>query len=130
MYFGSRWCFGHRFQSLIEFLGLTTLIITDIDSVALIAPAADDDTDEEDIEEFEVPADAEEGIAEQTQNDAQAPATESAAPNKKYGKACLPKEPDAATSNQTLIKWLPGKLTIEDLRHALDEDKTHDLELW
>lgn len=119
--------FGHRFQSLIEFLGLTTLIITDIDSVALIAPAADDDTDEEDIEEFEVPADAEEGIAEQTQNDAQAPATESAAPNKKYGKACLPKEPDAATSNQTLIKWLPGKLTIEDLRHALDEDKTHDL---
>ena len=32
--------FGHRFQSLIEFLGLTTLIITDIDSVALVSPSA------------------------------------------------------------------------------------------
>lgn len=50
MYFGSWWCFRHRFQSLIEFLGLTTLIITDIDSVSLIAAS-----DDEDVEEFEIP---------------------------------------------------------------------------
>ncbi|MDP5143829.1 ATP-dependent endonuclease [Rheinheimera baltica] len=120
--------FGHRFQSLIKFLGLTTLIITDIDSVALVAQAADDDDDE--VEEFEVPADAEDDAAGQAQGNVQEPAIEPMvpAPKKKYGKACLPSEPGAATSNQTLIKWLPGKLTIEDLRNASEADKTHVLE--
>ncbi|HCK4324629.1 TPA: ATP-dependent endonuclease [Pseudomonas aeruginosa] len=138
--------FGHRFQSLIEFLGLTTLIITDIDSVALVAPAADDAVDaadvDDEIEEFEVPASVEEGIeggiegavagdvGGEAQDEEQDPAAEplAPAPKKKYGKACLPQEPDAATSNQTLIKWLPGMLTIEDLRNASDADKTHELE--
>ncbi|MFU7356605.1 ATP-dependent nuclease, partial [Pseudomonas aeruginosa] len=138
--------FGHRFQSLIEFLGLTTLIITDIDSVALVAPAADDAVDaadvDDEIEEFEVPANVEEGIeggiegavagdvGGEAQDEEQDPAAEplAPAPKKKYGKACLPQEPDAATSNQTLIKWLPGMLTIEDLRNASDADKTHELE--
>lgn len=120
--------FGHRFQSLIEFLGLTTLIITDIDSVALVAQAADDD---DEVEEFEVPADADgDDAAEQAPHHVQDPALEPMllAPKKKYGKACLPSEPEAATSNQTLIKWLPGKLTIEDLRNASSADKTHVLE--
>lgn len=122
--------FGHRFQSLIEFLGLTTLIVTDIDSVALVVPEADDAVDDEEVEEFEVPADEEEGIAVQTQDDGQNPVGEPvAAPlKKKYGKACLPNAPGAATSNQTLIKWLPGKLTIEDLPNASETDKTHELE--
>ncbi len=122
--------FGHRFQSLIEFLGLTTLIITDIDSVALVVPAANDAVNDEEVEEFEVPADAEENVAVQAQDDAQDPVGElvAAAPKKKYGKACLPYEPGAATSNQTLIKWLPAKLTIEDLRNASEADKTHELE--
>ena len=121
--------FGHRFQSLIEFLGLTTLIVTDIDSVALVVPEADDAVDDEEVEDFEVPADEEEGIAMQTQDNGQNPAGESmAAPlKKKYGKACLPNEPGAATSNQTLIKWLPSKLTIEDLRNASVAEKTHEL---
>jgi predicted ATP-dependent endonuclease of OLD family len=109
--------FGHRFQSLIEFLGLTTLIITDIDSVALVAPADGEAADDEEVEEFEVPVDAENPVGEPM-----APAP------KKYGKACLPSEPGAATSNQTLIKWLPGKLTIEELRDASDAAKTHVLE--
>lgn len=122
--------FGHRFQSLIEFLGLTTLIITDIDSVALVAQAADDAMDDEEVEEFEVPADAEDDAAGQARDNVQDPVREPMvpAPKKKYGKACLPSEPDAATSNQTLIKWLPGKLTIEDLRNATEADKTHVLE--
>ncbi|MBL0575418.1 AAA family ATPase [Aeromonas hydrophila] len=116
--------FGHRFQSLIEFLGLTTLIITDIDSVSLVVPEADSEIDdEEDVEEFEVPADldtaAEEGADLLTD--------ETSTP-KKYGKACLPSEPGAATSNQTLIKWLPGKRTIEDLRNADDASKTFERE--
>lgn len=122
--------FGHRFQSLIEFLGLTTLIVTDIDSVALVPPEADDPVDDEEVEEFEVPADEGEGTALQAQDDGQDPVGEPVAVllKKKYGKACLPNEPGAATSNQTLIKWLPGKLTIEDLRNASEADKTHELE--
>lgn len=122
--------FGHRFQSLIEFLGLTTLIITDIDSVALVAPAAGAAIDDEEVEEFEVPADEEEDVVMQVQDDGQTPAGEPVASllKRKYGKACLPNEPNAATSNQTLIKWLPGKLTIEDLRNASEADKTHRLE--
>ncbi|MFA5983800.1 MAG: ATP-dependent endonuclease [Methylococcaceae bacterium] len=123
--------FGHRFQSLIEFLGLTTLIVTDIDSVALVDPAAGGAVDDdEEVEEFEVPADAEEGVAVPAQGDEQDSVGDTAAPapKKKYGKACLPNEPDAATSNQTLIKWLPGKLTIEDLHNASEADKTHELE--
>ena len=122
--------FGHRFQSLIEFLGLTTLIVTDIDSVALVPPEVDDPVDDEEVEEFEVPADEREGAALQAQDDGQDLVGEPVAVQlkKKYGKACLPYEPGAATSNQTLIKWLPGKLTIEDLRNASEADKTHELE--
>jgi predicted ATP-dependent endonuclease of OLD family len=122
--------FGHRFQSLIEFLGLTTLIITDIDSVALVVPEAGDAVDDEELEEFEVPADEEQDIAVQAQGNRQNPVGEPliAPLKKKYGKACLPNKLGAATSNQTLIKWLPGKLTIEDLRKASEVDKTHELE--
>ncbi|MCW6589959.1 ATP-dependent nuclease [Yersinia ruckeri] len=121
--------FGHRFQSLIEFLGLTTLIITDIDSVALKAQAVDD-AEEEELEEFEVPADAEDDAAGQAQDNGQYPGGEPMVPasKKKYGKACLPSTQGAATSNQTLIKWLPGKLTIEDLRNASETEKTHVFE--
>lgn len=120
--------FGHRFQSLIEFLGLTTLIITDIDSVAFI-PMGTDALDDKDVEEFEVLASMEEDVAMSAQGHAQESDGELVAPKskKKYGKACLPSEPDAATSNQTLIKWLPGKLTIEDLRNASESEKTHVL---
>jgi predicted ATP-dependent endonuclease of OLD family len=121
--------FGHRFQSLIEFLGLTTLIITDIDSVALLSSEPDDALDDEDVEEFEVPAEAEGNAEIHVQANGQHTVGESLiAPKKKYGKACLPGEPEAATSNQTLIKWLPGKLTIAELRNASEMDKTHVLE--
>lgn len=120
--------FGHRFQSLIEFLGLTTLIVTDIDSVALVAAKAEDD--DEEIEEFEVPAVGGANIAVQAPDDKQnlVDGQEETPLKKKYGKACLPNEPGAATSNQTLIKWLPGMLTIEDLRNAAEADKIHELQ--
>ncbi|MBX9332663.1 ATP-dependent endonuclease [Serratia marcescens] len=122
--------FGHRFQSLIEFLGLTTLIITDIDSVALKAQAIEGAEEDEELEEFDIPTDAEDDPADLAQGNEQDPDGESMvpAPKKKYGKACLPSTPNAATSNQTLIKWLPGKLTIEELRNASEADKTHVFE--
>lgn len=117
--------FGHRFQSLIEFLGLTTLIITDIDSVSLIVAAAEgqqpaEEEADDEVEEFEVPNDE---VA-----DAGADAPPPPATKKKYGTACVPSEPGAATSNQTLIKWLPQKLSIDELQQATDVDKTHEMD--
>ncbi len=93
--------FGHRFRSLIEFRGITALIVTDIDSViGNPAPAIEG--------ESEVPAEEEDG--------------EEAVAN--VGKACMVNTPDAVTSNQTLIQWLPGKKTIVDLLAATPEERT------
>jgi predicted ATP-dependent endonuclease of OLD family len=100
--------FGHRFKSLIEFLGLVALVITDLDSVKLVTDAEEDE-DESTV--FEVP-NAEAGKP----------------PVKKSGKACLPTEPDALTSNQTLIQWLPQKQTVEELLAATDAEKLHEAE--
>ena len=121
--------FGHRFRSLIRFLGLTTLIITDIDSVALVSQVTDADKEADEIEEFEKSDDPDDAGVVQTR-DEQGPVGERVMPEpkKKYGKACLPNRPDAVTSNQTLIKWLPGMLTIKDLRDASEADKTEELE--
>lgn len=95
--------FGHRFKSLIEFLGLIALVITDLDSVELIT-LTDDNEDE--YTEFELPN------------------TEVGQPPViKSGEACLPSQPDALSSNQTLIKWLPKKHTVADLIAATDTDK-------
>ncbi|MFW1838558.1 ATP-dependent endonuclease [Acinetobacter gyllenbergii] len=122
--------FGHRFQSLIEFLGLTTLIVTDIDSVALVVPESVTEDDDEEVEEFEVPVDGIVGVTVKAQNNGQNPVggREGTHSQRKYGKACLPSELGAATSNQTLIKWLPGKLTIDDLHNASEQEKIHELE--
>jgi len=148
--------FGHRFQSLIEFLGLTTLIITDIDSVSLIAPQNEgqqpSEVDDDEIEEFEVPSDEVADIDSENEGQQPSDATNSEieeievlgdevadggadaeaqtapAMKKKYGKACVPSEAGAATSNQTLIKWLPRKHSIDELQTATDDDKTHDMD--
>jgi predicted ATP-dependent endonuclease of OLD family len=95
--------FGHRFRSLIEFLGLIALVITDLDSVEPATTAA---LDEDEVTEFEVPS-AEEGQ----------PSV------KKSGTACLPSVPNALTSNQTLIQWLPKKQTIAELLAATAAEK-------
>jgi hypothetical protein len=102
--------FGHRFKELIEFLGITTLIVTDIDSVTEApAPGADLDDEEEDVE-FEIPA-----------------ADGAAGPQKRYGKTCLPAKVGAVTSNQTLIQWLPRVRTIAGLLSADDATKVEEL---
>ncbi|MEE5037707.1 ATP-dependent endonuclease [Pseudomonas alliivorans] len=93
--------FGHRFKELIEFLGITTLIITDIDSVTDAAAPSPDVDDEDEEVEFEIPSDEPE-----------------APPVKRYGKTCLPGVAGAVTSNQTLIQWLPRMRAIEDLLAA------------
>ena len=97
--------FGHRFRSLIEFLGITTLIITDIDSVGVAATPSP------------------EQALQATNGDPDGdPDDEDANTGKK--KACMAHEPGAATSNQTLIQWIPGRRTISELLAATDEDRT------
>lgn len=98
--------FGHRFKSLIQFLGLVALIITDIDSVTLVANAAEDDN-EDDSTEFDVPGEG--------------PGVE---PQQRRGKACVADTPGAVTSNQTLIQWLPKKQTVAELLLASAAEKT------
>lgn len=95
--------FGHLFRTLIEFLGITTLVITDLDSViSRDAKAEGKNFDTENLaEEFE---DDEEhsGAA---------------------GSTCTPETPDAETSNQMLVQWLPGKKRIDELLALRIADK-------
>jgi predicted ATP-dependent endonuclease of OLD family len=81
--------FGHRFKTLIDFLGITTLIITDIDSVI-------ENTDEETEADSKSVNDRED----------------------RNGIACSVDEPNAVTSNQALIQWLPAIRGIRDLLQA------------
>jgi len=91
--------YGYRFRELIEFLGLTALVITDLDSV-LPSPAAT----------TQVPIDAD-----PDEDDDAAPAP---------GSACLVSTPDAVTANQTLIQWLPSKTIVADLLAATEAERT------
>ncbi|EJT05013.1 ATP-dependent endonuclease [Rhizobium sp. CCGE 510] len=118
--------FGHRFKSLIEFLGITTLIITDIDSVLPGAPPEIEPEDDIAGQEGEPqpavaenPAEAEAAaiVAEEEE-----PEDENEEPGP--GTACLVSIDGAVTSNQTLIKWLPGKTLIADLLAADASDCT------
>ena len=100
--------FAHRFRSLIEFLGLVALVITDLDSVKLVADA--EENEDEDTE-FEIP-----------NAEAVRP------PVRKSGKACLPSEAEALTSNQTLIQWLPKRQRVAELLAATDAEKMYQVE--
>ncbi len=120
--------FGHKFKSLIEFLGIVTLIITDVDSVTLLPADHEGDDDDDDELEVEVEAPEAEAIDHEALlgGDAPpAPAGEAAdsAPARRYGKKCLPGVAGAVTSNQTLVKWLPAKQSIDDLFAATEREK-------
>ena len=91
--------FGHRFRTLIEYLGITTLIVTDIDSVH--GPGGDGDNLDGDDEPDEMEDDGE--VA---------------------GRACMVDREGAVTSNQTLVQWLPGRRSIADLLAATPEERT------
>lgn len=92
--------YAYRFKRLIEFLGLPTLVITDLDSVLVKA-----DSNEEEADEIEI------DVTEETEQQ----------PKYLIGKACRPNKDGAITSNQTLVKWLPQKSTIRELLDAPEE---------
>jgi predicted ATP-dependent endonuclease of OLD family len=89
--------FAHKFRQLIEFLGLTCLVITDLDSV--YGPK-DDESPEQDKQ-----------VTEQNENDED--------DSTSNGKACLSTVSGAVTSNEMLKTWLPELTAVEDLL-ALD----------
>jgi hypothetical protein len=99
--------FGYRFRSLIEFLGITTLIVTDIDSV-LGKPELDAE------EPGEQPIHA---ITEDTNDEAEGDMEDGEA-GRRAGTACMVREPGAVSCNQTLIQWLPKRTRIDDLLAA------------
>jgi predicted ATP-dependent endonuclease of OLD family len=100
--------FAHRFKRLIEFLGLTTLIITDIDSVH---PSTESSDSAEDIDGNRL--DDSSGSDEDEQSIAK--------------KSCMVGTPGAVTSNRTLIDWLPGKSSVTELLAATDTERTDSL---
>lgn len=113
--------FAHRFQELIEFIGLTTLVITDLDSVLVKGekePTAADgeaaDEEEDELKPFEV-----------DEEDINAPGTTKK--TKKRGSTCHAHTEGAVTSNQTLISWIPKKRSIEELWAVDKEDKVIEL---
>ncbi|MEJ1161178.1 ATP-dependent nuclease [Prosthecomicrobium sp. N25] len=109
--------FAFRFRRLIEFLGLPTLIITDLDSVypvpsklegedavkAADAAESSDDEDEEDEPDAKQEADG--------------------SPKPRPRSKCPATTPGAVTANQTLRQWLPGKTSVEDLLAAEIEER-------
>lgn len=91
--------YAHLFRTLIEFLGITTLVVTDLDSVN---GPADEDED----------------------GDAEAVEAEDGADEVAAGSTCTPETPDAVTSNQMLAQWLPGRNRIDELLGADAAAKT------
>lgn len=91
--------FAHKFEKLLAFLGLVSLVVTDLDSVQ--APSTDQtDTDEADTEDAD------------TGGDAQAKAS------------CPVHTAGAMTSNQTLKQWIPKASSIADLLSKDAQSKT------
>ena len=91
--------YAHLFRTLIEFLGITTLIVTDLDSVR--GPAAGQENEDAEAVDGD---DGEDGAA--------------------AGSTCTPETPDAVTSNQMLAQWLPGRNRIDELLDAEAAAKT------
>ena len=91
--------YAHLFRTLIEFLGITTLVVTDLDSVT--GPANEGDGDDAE------PLGANDEAGEVT-----------------VGSTCTPETLDAVTSNQMLAQWLPGSQRIDELLAADAAAKT------
>ena len=92
--------FAHTLRPLIEFLGITTLIVTDLDSVHFL-PITNSGYDDDEVDE------PRKGV------------------NGRVAKrACRPEIPNAETSNQMLIQWLPGRTRIDELLALTEKHKT------
>ncbi|OOW77268.1 ATP-dependent endonuclease [Xanthomonas campestris pv. vitiswoodrowii] len=115
--------FAHRFQELINFVGLTTLVVTDLDSVkvksddekaAAQTAGVGDTVDDDDLKPFELEDD-----------DATQPSGKKK--SKQRGSTCHAHVEGAVTANQTLISWIPKKRSVAELWEVTAEQKTLSL---
>lgn len=113
--------FGYRFKELVEFLGITTLIITDLDSVYGLQPPNDEDVAPPDREAPVVEGAAEGDAA--SDEDIDEDEDEAPVAAETPGKSCIAGHPGAVTSNQTLLQWLPRCSTVAALWDATDAHK-------
>ncbi|WP_297486708.1 ATP-dependent endonuclease [Ferrovum sp.] len=107
--------FAFRFRKLIEFLGLPTLIVTDLDSVYPASPKKKDEAAaEEDTDAAEEVEDEDDDGSGQDVGSEKKPKPKS---------KCPANTPGAITANQTLTQWLPGKLLVNELLAATTSDR-------
>jgi predicted ATP-dependent endonuclease of OLD family len=104
--------FAYRFRELIEFLGLPTLIVTDLDSVYPPPPKK-----EKEAAVDGATSGAAENAEEEEEDDDGGQDVEGEK-KPKPGSKCPAGTPGAITANQTLRQWLPGKLLIDELLAA------------
>lgn len=90
--------FAYRFKALLEFLGITALVITDLDSVepkkAAVAGVGEAEPEEDENAEVGKP-----------------------------GESCMANVPEALTCNRTLIEWLPKLVKVTELLAAEETKK-------
>lgn len=116
--------FAHRFEELIGFVGLTALVITDLDSVTVktkvvktaagntgVNSAVDDDDEGEDLKSFDL-EEEDEGVPGGKKT------------SQRRGSTCHAHVEGAVTSNQTLISWIPKKRSVRELWEVSAEQKT------
>lgn len=110
--------FAFRFRKLIEFLGLPTLIVTDLDSVHPASPKKEEEAAAGDGAAAEAAEDAED------EDDDDGGGQDAGDEKKPKPKSkCPAGTPGAITANQTLIQWLPGKSLVDELLAATAGDR-------
>ncbi|MCP3655422.1 MAG: AAA family ATPase [Herbaspirillum sp.] len=115
--------FAFRFRKLIEFLGLTTLIVTDLDSVHPTLPKKGS-TLKEAGADVKAIADIEEEDEDEDEDDDDDNGSDLEGEKKpKPRSKCPANTPGAVTANQTLLQWLPGKSLVDELLSASVEDR-------
>ena len=92
--------YAHLFRTLIKFLGITTLVVTDLDSVNGSVTGGEDEAHTAVVD------------ADDDQDEVG------------LGRICTPETPDAVTSNQMLAQWLPSSSRIDGLLDADAAAKT------
>ncbi|TBW04083.1 ATP-dependent endonuclease [Azotobacter chroococcum] len=112
--------FAYRFRKLIEFLGLPTLIVTDLDSVRPTSPKKEEEAAAGDGAAAEVAQAAEDAEEEDDDDEGQDAEGEKRPKPRSKCPACTP---GAITANQTLLQWLPGKLLVDELLAASLDDR-------
>lgn len=113
--------FAFRFRKLIEFLGLPTLVVTDLDSVHPASPKKEEEAAAGGDGLAAETAHAAEDAEEEDDDDGGQDAGSERRP--KPRSKCPAGTPGAITANQTLLQWLPGRLLVDELLAATAGDR-------